>query len=63
MTNSEINIKNSFNLPCNTNTLYEIESYEDFLKLDYNTSDEFLIIGDCTNLVLPTTLNTTVIKS
>ena len=63
MTNSEINIKNSFNLPCNTNTLYEIESNEDFLKLDYNKSDEFLIIGECTNLVLPTKLNKKVIKS
>ena len=63
MTNSEINIKNSFNLPCNTNTLYEIESNEDFLKLDYNKSNEFLIIGECTNLVLPTKLNKKVIKS
>ena len=63
MTNSEINIKNSFNLPCYTNTLYEIESNEDFLKVDFNKSDEFLIIGECTNLVLPTKLDKKVIKS
>jgi UDP-N-acetylmuramate dehydrogenase len=63
MTNSEINIKNSFNLPCYTNTLYEIESNEDFLKIDFHKSDEFLIIGECTNLVLPTKLDKKVIKS
>ena len=63
MTNSEIKIKNSFNLPCYTNTLYEIESNEDFLKVDFNKSDEFLIIGECTNLVLPTKLDKKVIKS
>ena len=34
MTNSEIKIKNSFNLPSYTNTLYEIESNEDFLKVE-----------------------------
>ena len=62
MTNSEIKIKNSFNLPSYTNTLYEIESNEDFLKVDYNKFDEFLIIGECTNLVLPTKLNKKVIQ-
>ena len=63
MTNSEIKIKNSFNLPSYTNTLYEIESNEDFLKFDCNKFNEFLIIGECTNLVLPTKLNKKVIKS
>ena len=63
MTNSEIKIKNSFNLPSYTNTLYEIESNEDFLKVDYNKFDELLIIGECTNLVLPSKLNKKVIKS
>ena len=63
MTNSEIKIKNSFNLPSYTNTLYEIESNEDFLNVDCNKFDEFLIIGECTNLVLPTKLNKKVIKS
>ena len=63
MTEFEIKIKNSFNLPCCTNILYEIESNEDFLKVDYNKSDEFLIIGECTNLILPTKLNKKVIKS
>ena len=63
MTNSEIKIKNSFNLPSYSNTLYEIESNEDFLKVDCNKFDEFLIIGECTNLVLPTKLNKKVIKS
>ena len=42
MTNSEIKIKNSFNLPSYSNTLYEIESNEDFLKVDCNKFDEFL---------------------
>ena len=63
MTNFEIKIKNSFNLPSYTNTLYEIESNEDFLKVDCNKFNEFLIIGECTNLVLPTKLNKKVIKS
>ena len=63
MTNSKIKIKNSFNLPSYTNTLYEIESNEDFLNVDCNKFDEFLIIGECTNLVLPTKLNKKVIKS
>ena len=63
MTNSEIKIKNSFNLSSYTNTLYEIESNEDFLNVDCNKFDEFLIIGECTNLVLPTKLNKKVIKS
>ncbi len=63
MTEFEIKIKNSFNLPCCTNILYEIESNEDFLKVDCNKSDEFLIIGECTNLILPTKLNKKVIKS
>tara|TARA_B100001093_G_scaffold487410_1_gene523656 strand:- start:1043 stop:2032 length:990 start_codon:yes stop_codon:yes gene_type:complete len=63
MNKFEIKIQNSFNLPCYTNTLYEIELIEDFLRIDYNKSDEFLIIGECTNLVLPTKLNKKVIKS
>ena len=63
MTKYEIKIKNSLNLPCHTNTLYEIESTEDLLKVDYNKYDELLIIGECTNLVLPTKLNKKVIKS
>ena len=63
MTNFQIQIKNSFNLPSYTNILYEIESIEDFLKIDCNQFDEFLIIGECTNLVLPTKLNKKVIKS
>ena len=63
MTKYEIKIKNSLNLPCHTNTLYEIESDEDLLKVDYNKFDELLIIGECTNLVLPTKLNKKVIKS
>ena len=63
MTEFEIKIKNSFNLPCCTNILYEIESNEDFLQVDYSKSDEFLIIGECTNLILPTKLNKKVIKS
>ena len=54
MTKYEIKIKNSLNLPCHTNTLYEIESDEDLLKVDCNKYDELLIIGECTNLVLPT---------
>ena len=63
MNEFEIKIKNSFNLPCCTNILYEIESNEDFLQVDYSKSDEFLIIGECTNLILPTKLNKKVIKS
>ena len=63
MTKYEIKIKNSLNLPCHTNTLYEIESTEDLLKVDCNKYDELLIIGECTNLVLPTKLNKKVIKS
>ena len=63
MTSYEIKIKNSLNLPCHTNTLYEIESNEDLLKVDFNKYDELLIIGECTNLVLPTKLNKKVIKS
>ena len=63
MTNFQIQIKNSFNLPSYTNILYEIESIEDFLKIDCNQFDEFLIIGECTNLVLPTKVNKKVIKS
>ena len=45
MTKNEIKIKNSLNLSCHTNTLYEIESTEDLLKVDYNKYDELLIIG------------------
>jgi len=63
MTKCEIKIKNSLKLPCYTNTLYEIESNDDLLKIDYNKYDEFLIVGECTNLVLPTKLNKKVIKS
>ncbi len=63
MTKYEIKIKNSLNLPCHTNILYEIESNEDLLKVDCNKFDELLIIGECTNLVLPTKLNKKVIKS
>ena len=63
MTKYETKIKNSLNLPCHTNTLYEIDSTEDLLKVDYNKYDELLIIGECTNLVLPTKLNKKVIKS
>ena len=63
MTKYEIKIKNSLNLPCHTNTLYEIESNEDLLKIDFNKYDELLIIGECTNLVLPTKVNKKVIKS
>ena len=33
MTKYEIKIKNSLNLPCHTNTLYEIESDEDLLEV------------------------------
>ena len=63
MTKYEISIQNSLNLPCYTNTLYEIEANQDLLKVDYKKYDEFLIIGECTNLVLPTKLNKKVIKS
>ena len=63
MTKCELKIKNSLKLPCYTNTLYEIESNDDLLKIDYNKYDEFLIVGECTNLVLPTKLNKKVIKS
>ena len=63
MTKYEIKIKNSLDLPCHANTLYEIESTEDLLKVDYNKYDELLNIGECTNLVLPTKLNKKVIKS
>ena len=44
MTKYETKIKNSLNLPCHTNTLYEIESTEDLLKVDYNKYDELLIL-------------------
>ena len=56
MTKYETKIKNSLNLPCHTNTLYEIESTEDLLKVDYNKYDELLIIGavSYTHLTLPT---------
>ena len=60
---SQIQIHNSFNLPCYTNTLYEINSNKDFLKIDCNKSDDLLIIGECTNLLLPSKLNKKVIKS
>ena len=62
MTKYEIKIKNSLNLPSYANTLYEIQSNEDLLKVNYNKFDELLIIGECTNLVLPTKLNKKVIK-
>ena len=60
---SKIQIRNSFNLPCSSNILYEIYSNEDLLSVDYNKFDELLIIGECTNLVLPKKLNKKVIKS
>ena len=63
MSKYKTKINNSLNLPCHTNTLYEIESTEDLLKVDYNKYDELLIVGECTNLVLPTRLNKKVIKS
>ena len=63
MTELSINIQNSFNLPCAANTLYEIENNEDLCKVEYNTFDELLIIGECTNLILPSKLNKKVIKS
>ena len=63
MTKYEIKIKNSLNLPSHANTLYEIQSNEDLLKVSYNKFDELLIIGECTNLVLPRKLNKKVIKS
>ena len=63
LTKYEIKIKNSLNLPSHANTLYEIQSNEDLLKVNYNKFDELLIIGECTNLVLPTKLNKKVIKS
>tara|TARA_B100002019_G_C21244583_1_gene587599 strand:- start:388 stop:1377 length:990 start_codon:yes stop_codon:yes gene_type:complete len=63
MSKHEIKIKNSLNLPSYTNTLYEIESNEDLLKIDYKIYDELLITGECTNLVLPLKLNKKVIKS
>ena len=63
MTKFKTKIKNSFNLPCYANTLHEIVSNEDFHKVDFNKSDECLIVGECTNLILPTKLNKIVIKS
>ena len=45
MSKHEIKIKNSLNLPSYTNTLYEIESNEDLLKIDYNKYDELLILS------------------
>ena len=63
MTELSINIQNSFNLPCAANTLYEIENNEDLCKVEYNKFDELLIIGECTNLILPSKLNKKVIKS
>ena len=44
MTKYEIKIKNSLNLSCHTNVLYEIESTEDLLKVDYNKYDLSLIL-------------------
>ncbi len=63
MTELSIDIQNSFNLPCSTNTLYEIENDEDLFKIEYEKFDELLIIGECTNLILPSKLNKKVIKS
>ena len=45
MTEYETKIKNSLKLPCHTNTLYEIESNDDLLKVEYSKYDELLIIG------------------
>ena len=63
MTELSIDIQNSFNLPCSANTLYEIENDEDLFKIEYEKFDELLIIGECTNLILPSKLNKKVIKS
>ena len=61
--NTQIKIENSLNLRCLTNNLYEIDSENDLLKIEYQSPDELLIIGECTNLVLPPKLNKIILKS
>ena len=61
--NTQIKIKNSLNLRCLTNNLYEIDSENDLLKIEYQSPDELLVIGECTNLVLPPKLNKIILKS
>ena len=61
--NTQIKIENSLNLRCLTNNLYEIDSENDLLKIEYQSPDELLVIGECTNLVLPPKLNKIIIKS
>ena len=61
--NTHIKIDNSLNLRCLTNNLYEIDSENDLLKIEYQSPDELLVIGECTNLVLPPKLNKIILKS
>ena len=61
--NTQIKIENSLNLRCLTNNLYEIDSENDLLKIEYQSPDELLVIGECTNLVLPPKLNKIILKS
>ena len=61
--NTQIKIENSLNLRCLTNNLYEIDSENDLLKIEYQSPEEWLVIGDCTNLVLPPKLNKIILKS
>ena len=61
--NTQIKIENSLNLRCLTNNLYEIDSENDLLKIKYQSPDELLVIGECTNLVLPPKLNKIILKS
>ena len=61
--NTQIKIENSLNLRCLTNHLYEIDSENDLLKIEYQSPDELLVIGECTNLVLPPKLNKKILKS
>ena len=60
---SIIKIENSLNLRCFTDYLYEIESKDDLSKIEYQNPEELLIIGECTNLVLPPKLNKKILKS
>ena len=61
--NTQIKIENSLNLRCLTNNLYEIDSENDLLMIEYQSPDELLVIGECTNLVLPPKLNKIILKS
>ncbi len=61
--NTQIKIENSLNLRCLTNNLYEIYSENDLLKIEYQSPDELLVIGECTNLVLPPKLDKIILKS